>query len=326
MTISRELGDSGLRLTTLGFGGGPVGWLDAPDAESEARLAVEAAWDAGVRYFDTAPYYGYGASERRIGAALAGRPREQFVISTKVGRLIRPRFPGDRDPAQVVFDYSHSGAARSVEESLERLRLERIDIALIHDIDGWTHREAQPQRFREALEGAYRALVDLKAAGAIRAIGLGVNEWRVCQDFAREAPVDCFLLAGQVSLLRQEALQSFLPFCAERRIGVIVGGPFNSGVLASGAVAGARFDYAPASEDILRRVRAIEAVCARFGVPLAAAALAFPLRCAAVAAVIPGFANRAELAAGVDWARATPPEALWRALADAGMIAADQSR
>jgi D-threo-aldose 1-dehydrogenase len=318
MTISRELGGSGLRLTTLGFGGGPVGWLDTPDADSEARLAVDAAWDAGLRYFDTAPYYGYGASERRIGAALAPRPREEFGISTKVGRLVRG--------GQVVFDYSCSGALRSIEESLERLRLGRIDIALIHDIDGWTHGEAQPQRFREALEGAYRALVDLKAAGAIRAIGLGVNEWRVCEAFAREAPVDCFLLAGQVSLLRQEAVQSFLPFCAERRIGVIVGGPFNSGVLASGAVAGARFDYAPASEDILRRVRAIEAVCARFGVPLAAAALAFPLRCAAVAAVIPGFANRAELAAGVDWARAAPPEALWRALGETGLIAANQSR
>ena len=321
MTIAqRKLGRTGLELTTLGFGGGPIGWRATPDVEREADDLLDAAWDRGIRYFDTSPYYGYGNSERRIGTALRRRPRDEFILSSKVGRLIRPRFEDDRSEDQVVYDYSYDGAMRSFEESLERLQLDRVDIALIHDIDHWTHKDAQPQRFREALDGAYRALADLKAQGLVRAIGLGVNEWQVCDAFAREVPTDCFLLAGQHSLLRQEAAREFLPFCVEQGIGIIIGGPYNSGILASGSVPGALFDYSPAPEDILQRVRRIEAICRRFGVPLAAAALTFTLRHPAVATVIPGVATAVELRTTADKAAQPIPEGLWTALADAGLV------
>jgi len=320
MNAVRSLGTTGLQLTTLGFGGGPIGWRTAPDVDREAEALFDAAWDNGIRYFDTAPYYGYGNSERRTGRGLARRPRDSFVLSTKVGRLVRPRFPGDRDEAQIVYDYSRDGAMQSLEESLDRLQLARVDIALIHDIDRWTHGDAQPARFREALDGAYRALSDLKSAGVIRAIGLGVNEWEVCRAFAAAAPVDCFLLAGHNTLLRHEARREFLPFCLERGIGVIVGGPYNSGILASGAVPGAQFDYAPASAAVLDHVRKIEAVCARYGVPLAAAALNFTLQHPAVAAVIPGVATVGELESTVANCRHLVPPELWTSLKNEGLM------
>jgi len=232
------------------------------------------------------------------------------VLSSKVGRLIRPKSAG----GVVVFDYSREGARRSIGESLDRLRLDRIDIALIHDIDGWTHGAEQPRRFAEALDGAYRALSDLKAEGAIRAIGLGVNEWRVCRDFAERVPVDGFLLAGRVSLLEHEAEETFLPFCAERGIGLIIGGPYNSGILATGAIDGARYNYAPADEAVRARVRRLEAICASRSVSLAAAALAYPLRQPAVSAVIPGLASTAEVAALRESLARPIPDDLWAAL------------
>jgi D-threo-aldose 1-dehydrogenase len=302
---SRPLGKSGIRLTALGFGGGPLGRVASDD---QAGAILDAAWEAGVRYFDTAPLYGTGESERRIGDALRVRPRADFVLSSKVGRLLRPTQGGS---LQVEYDYSRDGALASFEESLARLGLDRIDVLLIHDIDGWTHGADQPRRQAEALDGAYRALSDLKAAGRIRAIGLGVNEWQVCRDFAERAPIDCVLLAGRHTLLEREAGQEFLPFCVERGIGVIVGGPFNSGVLATGAVPDARYNYAPAPPEILARVRRFEAVVARHGVTLAAAALAFPLRHEAVAAVIPGLSTPSEVAAAAQSASATIPAALW---------------
>lgn len=317
---TRQLGRARLRLTSLGFGGGPVGWRDTADVEEEAQSLLGSAWAAGVRYFDTAPYYGYGDSERRLGRFLTGQKRNDFVLSTKVGRLIRPRFSGDRSPEKIVFDYSRDGSLRSIEESLQRLGLERVDIVLIHDIDRYTHKERQPQRFREALGGAYRALADLKEQGVVRAIGLGVNEWQVCRDFARQVPIDCFLLAGRHTLLEQEAQQEYLPEALERGIGVIVGGPYNSGVLASGAVPGALYDYAPAPAWVLERVGRIEAVCARFGVPLQAAALAFPFLHPAVTTVIPGMATVEELGKTLNLAGAAVPDELWATLAGEGLV------
>ena len=311
---TRRLGQSDLHLSCVGFGGGPLGWLATPDAAEVARSTLEAAWSAGIRYFDTAPYYGHGDSERRLGAFLRDMPRGDFVLSSKVGRLIRPRFAGDRSPEAVVFDYSREGARRSIAESLDRLRLDRIDIAFIHDIDGWTQGAEQPRRFAEALDGAYRALSDLKAEGAIRAIGLGVNEWRVCQDFAERVPLDGFLLAGRVTLLEHEAEATFLPFCAERGIGLIIGGPYNSGILATGAIGGARYNYAPADEAVRARVRRMEAICASRSVSLAAAALAYPLRQPAVAAVIPGLASAAEVVALCAQLARPIPDDLWPAL------------
>ena len=312
-TESRRLGRTALSLTALGFGGGPIGWRDNPGAAADAAATLARAWDAGVRYFDTAPFYGFGRSERRIGAFLQGKPRADFVVSTKVGRLVRDTSAAS-DP--IVFDYTRHGALRSHQESLQRLGLERIDILLIHDIDRWTHGAEQPRRFAEALDGAYRALVDLKDNGAIGAIGLGVNEWETCRAFADRVPVDCFLLAGRHTLLERRATAEFLPFCAERGIGVIVGGPFNSGILATGAIPGALYNYAAAPAPILARVARIEAACAAFGVPLPAAALAYPLRHPSVTTVIPGPGSPGELAEIARWAAITIPPALWQRLAE----------
>lgn len=327
-TERRPLGRSGLTVSAFGFGGGPIGNLRRPISDEAATATVDAAWDAGARYFDTAPLYGHGRSEMRLGSALARRPRNEFVLATKVGRLLRPPRDAsfdrhgfvDTPDREIVYDYSRDGALRSLEESLERLKLDRVDVVLIHDIDRWSHGDEQPRRFAEALDGAYRALADLKAAGTIRAIGLGVNEWQVCRDFALRVPVDCFLLAGRYTLLEQESAEEFLPLCVERGIGVVIGGPFNSGILVTGPVPDAQYNYAPAPEPIRERARRLEATCRRHGVPLAAAALRFPLRHPAVAAVIPGLMTPDE----VRWAAAnlaTPiPDALWSELAREGLV------
>ncbi len=321
----RPLGRSGVHVTALGMGGGPLGKLVVADADSVASATVDAAWNEGIRYFDTAPFYGLTRSERRLGAALAKRPRDAFVVSTKVGRLIRPG--GKPAPEQypatdigVVYDYSREGAVTSFEESLDRLNLQRVDIVLIHDIDRWTHGDRQPEAFAAALAGAYPVLADLRAKGRVRAIGLGVNEWRVCRDFAERAEIDCLLLAGRYTLLEQEPVREFLPFCRDRGIGVIIGGPFNSGILATGAVDGARYNYLPAPDAILDRVRRIAAVTARHGVPLPVAALAFPLRHPAVASVIPGMMSPAEVAAAGAALRQPIPGDLWAELAAEGLV------
>ncbi len=313
----RPLGRSGLELSVLGFGGGSIGWPREGITDESAAEAVLAAWDEGLRYFDTAPLYGHGKSERRLGRALTLRPRGSFLLSTKVGRLLQPSAAG---PSEIVFDYSYDGARRSLEASLERLGLERVDLALIHDIDCWTHGDAQPRRFAEALDGAYRALVDLRSEGLVRAIGLGLNEWEPAQAFAERAPIDLVLLAGRHTLLEQGAARTFLPFCLERGIGIVIGGPYNSGILATGAVEGALHNYLPASPRILKRVRRIEAVCSWHGVPLAAAALAFPLRHPAVTGLIPGMIDAAEVRTTVALMRTPIPEALWADLARKGLI------
>lgn len=317
---SRPLGQSGISLGTLGFGGGPVGWRSTPEVESEADALLDAAWQGGIRFFDTAPYYGFGKSERRIGRCLAAQKRSDFVLSTKVGRLIRPEAATGPRKEPILYDYSRDGVLRSIDESLGRLGLDRIDIVLVHDIDGWTHGADQPARLRQALDGAGPALIDLKAQGVIRAIGLGVNEWQVCVDFVRALPVDCVLLAGRHSLLQQEAARQFVPFCKDRGIGLIIGGPYNSGILASGPTDGALYDYAPAGPEILAKVRQITEICARHDVPLGAAALAFVLRAPPVASVIPGVATVAEMDATFANFRTPIPVALWAELADRGFI------
>lgn len=314
---TRRLGRTSLHLTTLGFGGGPIGWRDDAGAAADAAATLSRAWDAGIRYFDTAPFYGFGRSERRVGAFLGGKHREEFLLSSKVGRLVRDTGPAS-DP--IVFDYSRDGALRSHEESLQRLGLDRIDIVLIHDIDRWTHGAEQPRRLAQALDGAYPALADLKSRGAVGAIGLGVNEWETCRIFAERAPVDCFLLAGRYTLLEQDGAAEFLSFCAEQGIGIIIGGPFNSGILATGAIPGALYNYKPAPAAVLERVARIEASCSAYRVPLAAAALAYPLRHPSVATVIPGAGRPGELAEIVAWADSKVPPALWGRLAEDGLI------
>jgi D-threo-aldose 1-dehydrogenase len=317
MIGSRQLGRTALKLTCLGLGTGMIGRLDGSNGEDVAAATLDAAWQAGVRYFDTAPLYGLGRSERRLGRFLQTKPRRAFTISTKVGRIVQDT--GSCEPG-FDFDYGRDGALRSLEASLRRLGLDRIDIALVHDIDRWTHGEAQPHRMREALDGALPALVDLRGQGVVDAVGLGVNNWQVCREVAQRADVDCFLLAGRHTLLDQEASVELLPLCRERGIGIIIGGPYNTGILATGSVAPGTYDYAPAPADVIERVRRIEGVLARHDVPLAAAAVNYPLLDPAVATVIPGLASPAEVAAAAAHISSKIPCEVWAELRAEGLL------
>lgn len=327
----RRVGRTRLEVTEIGFGGTAIGNIYAAVAEAEAEQAVRAAYEAEISYFDTAPLYGHGLSEHRLGDALRGIARDRFALSTKVGRLLVPTRAEPVDggifegvlPFEGVLDYSYDAAMRSVEDSLQRLGLNRVDILLIHDLDRRHHGDDYARCFREAMDGAYRALERLRDDGAVTAIGAGVNEWEPCQDFALAGDFDCFLLAGRYTLLEQDALESFLPLSAERGISLIIGGPFNSGILATGPGPGAMYDYALAPPAVLERVRSIEAVCRRHDVPLAAAALQFPLGHPAVASVIPGGRSEGEVKANLALFAQSIPADLWRELKDEGLLQRD---
>jgi D-threo-aldose 1-dehydrogenase len=328
---TRLLGRTGIRVSQIGFGGAPLGNLFAALSEADAASAVVGAFAAGIRLFDTAPLYGHGLIEHRIGAALRHGKRDDFVLATKVGRLLRPDASAagehyrDILPFATQFDYSYDGVLRSIEDSLQRLGLARIDIVHIHDVDVWTHKSqaAMDERFAEVMGGGYRALLRLREEKAIGAIGVGVNEWQACQRFAEAGDFDCFLLAGRYTLLEQAALDSFLPLCLARNIAVIIGGPFNTGILATGAVAGATYNYQPATAEVMERVSRIDAVCRRHGVALASAALQFPLHHPAVASVIPGARSAVEVTANVATFETPVPAVLWAELRQAGLLRAD---
>ena len=294
-----------LALSRLGLGTAPVGGLYEAVSEEEAHAVVDRAWALGVRYFDTAPLYGSGLAEHRLGAALRSRPREEFVLSTKVGRLLRRGAPpGIFEGAPALapfFDFSYDGALRSLDESLERLGLDRIDIALIHDPD---------EHFTDALGGAYRALEQLRSEGVVTAIGVGMNQSALLARFARESDVDCFLLAGRYTLLDRGALGELLPLCEERAIAVIAGGVFNSGILADGDT----FDYAPAPATVRKRVAELRDICARWHAPLAAAALQFPLRHPTVASVLVGCRSADEVEEDARLLGLELPAGLWTEL------------
>jgi D-threo-aldose 1-dehydrogenase len=337
VTERRRLGRTAVEVTTLGFGGNVLGNLYAAVDDGEARDTVDAAYETGVRTFDTAPLYGHGLSERRMGDALRRRPRDEFVLSTKVGRLLKPhgratppRLPAseggiftDELPFQPYFDFSYDATMRSFEDSLQRLGLGRIDVLLIHDCDEWTHRERIGERLREVEKGALKALRRLKDEGVIGAYGAGVNQAEACERLMDVGPFDCFLLAGRYTLLEQGALDGFLPRCEREGVSVILGAPFNSGILVTGAVAGARYNYLEAPPDVLARVAAIERVCAAHAVTLAAAALQFVLGHPAVATVIPGAKSRAEAEANARLVAAPVPAALWSDLKAEGLIRRD---
>jgi D-threo-aldose 1-dehydrogenase len=321
-------------LTRLGFGGAPLGNLYRAVPEEDAQAALQAAYDAGIRYFDTAPQYGLGISERRFGDALRRFGRNGVTLSTKVGRLLVDCPPDQVTPAafvdvpqkRIVYDYTYDGVMRSHEASLARLGTESVDILFVHDVDAFTHGspEASDAKVRELFDGGgYRALAELRAAGQIQAIGTGVNEWQVCERMLGLADFDCFLLAGRYTLLEQEALESFLPLCVKRDVGIILGGPYNSGILATGAVAGAHYNYAPAPPDVLDRVRRLDAVCADHGVRLIEAALQFVLGHPAVRTVIPGAVSAAEVAANVALLDRTLPAGLWTDLKTTGLLRPD---
>jgi len=329
MTLqTKSLGRTGLPLTVLGFGGTGLGNLYAAMSERDAIATLDAAYGAGIRYFDTAPLYGHGLSELRTGGGLRRFSDPAVKLSTKVGWRLKPAF--GRPTGAGLFeqitafsrfnDYSYDGVMRSFEDSLNRLGTDRVDVLLIHDADRRNQGDRFPEAFRAAMDGAYRALLSLREQRVVRAIGCGLNEWESCQEFAEAGDFDCFLLAGRYTLLHQEALRSFLPLCERRGIGIILGGPFNSGILATGAVKDAWFHYAPASEEILRRVAAIDMLCRQHGIPLKAAALQFPLHHPCVATVIPGMRSAAEVAENVAMLRTPIPQDLWRELKLAGLI------
>jgi D-threo-aldose 1-dehydrogenase len=330
---TRRLGSAPLQVTQLGLGGAPLGDLYARLDEAEATGAVAAACDAGVTLFDTSPLYGYGLSEHRFGQVLRQRPRDSYVLSTKIGRWLKPEDPAKIDRGQwqggldfqPVYDYGYDGAMKALDQSMQRLGLSKIDVVLIHDVDVWTHgsRAACDQRFKEAMEGAYRALEALRADGTIQAIGVGVNEADMCARFARAGDFDCMLLAGRYTLLEQDSLDDFLPLCVEKNVGLMIGGAFNSGILASGPRPGAKYNYRDAPPDILERVRRIEAVCRAHDVPLAAAAVQFPLGHPTVASVVTGAVKAQEVARNIETMALPIPAALWHDLKTEGLLRPD---
>jgi D-threo-aldose 1-dehydrogenase len=329
-----RLGNGGIDMTTLGFGAAPLGNLYRAIPEDEAQATLQRAWDAGVRHFDTAPLYGLGLSETRINHFLRGKPRGDYVLSTKIGRLFRATSPDKRDgfgkwfevPARnEIYDYSYDGVMRSLEFSLERLGIDRVDILYAHDLDLFTHKSADVLAGHQQafMAGGYKALLSLRDQGVIRAFGAGVNEWEPCRWLMDRGDFDIFLLAGRYTLLEQGALAGFMNPARARGIGVVIGGPYNSGILATGPIPGAFFNYDIAPQSVLDRAAALQAVCATHGVRLVDAAFQFPLRHKAVVSVIPGGQASAEMASNVAAARATIPDALWTDLKEQGLVDPD---
>ncbi len=330
-----RIGNGGLTFTELGFGAAPIGNLYRAISDDDAHAVLELAWESGVRYFDTAPLYGLGLSETRLNRFLRGKPRTEYVLSTKIGRLLRTCGPGeDRDcigkffdvPARKeVYDYSHDGTLRSVEASLERLGVDCIDILFAHDLDIFNHgsQTVLDARLAELMAGGYKALLALRDQGVIKAFGAGVNEWQPCQWLVEHGDFDIFLLAGRYTLLEQEALISFLPLAEQRGVGVVIGGPYNSGVLATGPKPGAFYNYDPAPPEVLERVARIEAVCKRHGVRMVDAAFQFALRHPAVVSVIPGGQGLVEMNGNLEAARADIPSSLWEVLKAEGLLRPD---
>jgi D-threo-aldose 1-dehydrogenase len=319
---TRRLGHTRLAVTALGLGCATLGAERAGVTVEEAKAIVVAAWARGVRYFDTAPLYGAGKAERCVGDAMRAVPRDEWVLSTKVGRLLRPRLgtarPADPPmPFDPVYDYSYDGIMRSFEDSLQRLGLARIDILLVHDIGARQHgNAAHPLLMRTLRESGYRALESLRSTGTIDAIGIGVNEREVLLEALEWGNWDAFLLAGRYTLLEQASIEDLLPKCLACGTSIVIGGPLNSGILAGRDT----WNYAKAPPEIVARVNEIRAVCDRHGVPLAAAALQFPLAHPAVAAIIPGPRSVAEFEANIDLLRRPIPTALWADLRGAGLL------
>ncbi len=296
-------------VSRLGIGGGS---LFSSMGDDGVRRVLDYCWNAGLRHYDTAPFYDGGKSEVRFGLGLEGRPRNLFTVSTKVGRYVGP--DGD------VFDYSTAGTERSIATSLQRLKLDRLDIVFIHDITPALHGDAFPERLEEVLAGAAPTLLRMRDEGTIRAIGVGVADWEVALRFVRLGFLDCVMLAGGYTLLRHDSLAEFLPECERRDVSVLVAAPFNSGILATGATQGARYAYLPAPPDILARTRLLEAVCTKHDVPLPAAALQFPLAHPAVVSVVAGHQSEAEVARNLELMARPISPAFWTELRTLGLI------
>ena len=316
---------SGLSLSALGLGCAVIGGLYTPTSEADARAAVDTAWELGLRYFDTAPYYGFTLSEHRLGAALRERPRDEYVISTKVGRLMKPDSsvqPGESGwaaplPFRPVFDYSYDGILRSYGDSLQRLGLAHIDILFVHDIGRVTHGERHDHYWQQLTSGGgFKALAELRQSGQVSAIGLGVNECEVVYASMQEIDLDCTLLAGRYTLLEQTSLSPLLDACRRDGNAIVIGGPFNSGVLAGNP----KYNYLDAPAEIVLRVKGLEAVCREFAVPLPAVALQFPMAHPAVVSCIPGGKDVAQLRQNVAWFEMPIPAECWATLQSRRLI------
>lgn len=324
VSARRALPRRDLSLTCLGLGSAPMGGLYSPTSYAEAQVATEAAWTHGIRYFDTAPYYGYTRSERRLGVLLSDRERDSYVISTKAGRLMVPddSVPDEENgwaqplPFRPTYDYTYDGILKSFEHSQQRLGIVKIDILYIHDIGRYTHGERHEHYWNQLTAGGgFRALLELRRSGQVTAIGLGVNEAAVVQDAMQEVDLDVVMLAGRYTLLEQMSLP-LLEQCLRAGTGIVIAGPFNSGVL----VGNNKFDYDDAPPDVVQRVQALKAVCDEFDVPLPAAALHFPMAHPAVVSCVTGARNAQQLRTNVAWFESVVPNELWTALRKLGLV------
>jgi D-threo-aldose 1-dehydrogenase len=331
---TRRLGRAGVEVTELGLGTAPLGENWDIIEEEEAAALLAASWDGGVRYFDTSPWYGKGQAEHRVGRALYRKPRDQFVISSKVGRTLRrPLKPGPFQHGdwlgglefEAISDYSYDGVMRSFEDSLQRLGINRIDVPLIHDLDTWHFKtEAKVGPYMNQLfTSGWRALEELRDQGVIKGIGAGFNTVGTIPRYLDLFDIDFFLIAMRYTLLEQDVLDAEFPRCAERGVGIVIGGPYNSGILATGAVPHAMHNYSPATAEIRERVARMEAVCKRHGVPLPAAALQFPLGHPIVAAAIPGAISRKQVAQNLAAFNHPIPADLWAELKHEKLLRAD---
>lgn len=330
LTERRQVGSTNLQATAIGYGSAVLGNRFRPLAEEHCRQLVDHSWDNGVRLFDTAPMYGHGLAENRLGTALRSRPRAAYALATKVGRLLRPMPDIQPDtmwsnipPMGITYDYSYDGAMRSIDDSLQRMLTDRIDIAFIHDCDRYGHGANQPAVFEEAMNGAARALFKLRDQGVLGAVGVGVNEADVCVAAVDRGGFDCVLLAGRYTLLDHRSLDDLMPLAAAQRISVILGGIFNSGILASGVRPGAHHNYGPPDPGIEDRVRDLEAVCGNYEVPLAAVALQFCLAHPAVASVLIGASTIEQQTANFSAAEVEIPTDLWADLRYHALIRGD---
>jgi len=319
-------------MTELGFGGASIGELFVRVSEADAAATIAGAWDAGVRYFDTAPWYGRGLSELRTGSGLRDHPRSEYTLSTKVGRWLRPAAQEGFDgvpwlggsPNEVVFDYTYDGIMRSLEQSRLRLGITRFDVAVIHDLDTWYFDAPTMQaHFKDLAGSGWRALEELRSTGQIGAVGAGINHLGLIPRHLEIGPIDAFLIAMPYTLLHQEILDEEFPASVERGVGFIIGSPFQSGILAKGPGVGARYNYGDPPAEVEERVARIAAVCARHDVPLAAAALQFPLGHASVASVIPGASSPAQQRRNVEAFQHPIPADLWAELKHDGLLRDD---
>ena len=307
---SAQVGNTELQVTRLGMGTAPIGNLYNPIDDEEAVKTVRRSYENGIRFFDTAPLYGAGEAERRLGSALRGVPRDEVVIQTKVGRIVRP-------DGSIYFDYTRDGVLKSLEDSLERLGMDRVDILLVHDPDF----ENEEVHYRLALDEAFPALVDLREQGVIGAVGAGMNQWEMEWEFAKKIDVNCFLLAGRYTLLEQTSLD-FLDWCTENEVSIFLGGVYNSGILATGPVSGAKYDYEDAPEEILTKAGSLQEITCRHGIPLHVAALHFSGAHPAIASLVIGSATPAEADDNRAIWDVEAPAAMWQELKDSELIEA----